>query len=172
MTPTPYSHYLESLIASLEAFFNTTSNYYSSSGYSTTPGFSQEDYGLMVLDRDFVDWHASGDHNVSPNPANSIREAYNSVEANVLKLTNSYFKTTNDWDIVKEFLHNFNGSPYTLERVNENDAVMHNGIWYSYCALHFVVKNPGMYPSNLVIKRGVILTNLNKSPAYKSKQSL
>lgn len=160
--PPPYSHYLEGLVASLDEFHRNIQACYQSSFYQN---LSHEDFQLMVIDHDHLQWDLTNSN--PPSAAITLMECFVSVEANILRLTQSHFKTMQDWQDIKNFLNEFPNCPYRLYAVTVDNTIIHNGICYDYVSYFFVSKTEGRFPKNLVVKRNIVLVDLNKSPLYK-----
>lgn len=163
--PTPYSHYLEGLVTSLDEFFRTIQACYQSSFYNQ---LSTEDYRLMILDQDYVEWNAANTSDKPPSSSLTLLNAYLSVESEIYRLSLSHFKTIHDWDDVRTYLNQFPASPYNLYATSIKSSYMLNGVSYNSVTLFFIVKTEGRYPKNMTIGRNIVLVDLNNSPAYKA----
>ena len=161
-TPTPYSHYLEGLVASLDEFHRNVQACYQSSFYNT---LTIDDFNLMIIDHEYLMWDSANSN--PPTAANSLMDCFTSVEANIIQLTHSFFKTMDDWEDIKTFLNNFAGCPYSIYNIQVDNSIVHNGICYNYVSYYFVSKTEGRFPKSLVLKRNIVLVDLNKSPLYK-----
>lgn len=163
--PTPYSHYLEGLVTSLDEFFRTIQACYQSPIYNQ---LSTEDYRLMILDQDYIEWDVATTSDRPPSSSGALLNAYLSVESEIYRLSLSHFKTLHDWDDVRTYLNQFPASPYSLYATSVTNTYMHGGVSYNSVTLFFIVKTEGRYPKNMTIGRNIVLVDLNNSPAYKA----
>lgn len=163
--PTPYSHYLEGLVTSLDEFFRTVQLCYQSSIYNQ---LTSEDYGLTIIDHAFLEWDNATTSDKPPSSSGALLNAYLALESQIYKLCVTHFKTIQDWEDVRNFLNEFPGSPYFLYASSITNNILHNGISYNSVTLFFIVKTEGRYPKNLTIGRNIVLVDLNNSPAYKA----